>query len=82
MLGVFAIALAVGFSSFASAKRLDIYFYSLQTQQSWNSTSLDQTVSHYTKVTDDACIQSTNICTYVILNGQFVQYEQGTFVGD
>lgn len=81
MLGVFAVALAVGFSSFTSAKRATLYFYNQTTQQAWNS-SLDQTSSHYTQVSDDACQASTNVCTYVIVNGQFVQNEEGTFIGD
>ena len=81
-LGLMVGAMAIGFSAFTNAKShnlLTSYYYNAG-QQAWDSPSLDQTASHYsTTGGSSGCNSSSNICTYNIVSGKFVQSTEGTY---
>ncbi len=82
VLGLLVGAMAIGFSAFTNAhstKLLTSYYYNAG-EQPWNDPTLDQTPSHYSTVGGSSgCNSSSNICTYNIVSGKFVQSTEGTY---
>jgi hypothetical protein len=82
VLGLMVGAMAISFSAFTNAKShklLTSYYYNAG-QQAWNDPSLDQTASNYSTVGGSSgCNSSSNICTYNIEAGKFVQSTEGTY---
>jgi len=81
-LGLMVGAMAIGFSAFTNAKDRNLltsYYYNAG-QQAWNSPSLNQDASNYsTAGTGSGCNPSTNICTYNLVSGKFVQATEGSY---
>lgn len=80
--GIAAILVAgvMAFSFKPDAKRLGAYRYT-QLAQEWDST-LDQDVNHYALITSPgtvSCTESSKICTYDLVEGEYVQSTQGDF---
>ncbi|MEO7213904.1 hypothetical protein ABIB62_004557 [Mucilaginibacter sp. UYP25] len=80
--GLLVGAMAIGFSAFTTAKSAKFagaYYYNQAAQQPWGVTVADQTSSHYTMISGQtySCEQSSNICSYDLVGGKFVQNSKG-----
>lgn len=77
--------LVVGLSAFTGkdAKVVGTYYYNQPVQQTWspsNALPADQISTHYSEFTGSPdCQPSSNICTYELVSGKYVQSSQGTF---
>lgn len=84
-LGLVVGALAIGSSAFTSktVKYAGTYYYNQPSQQPWsnsNALPVDQASTHYTEFSDSPnCQISSNICTYELVGGKYVQSTKGTF---
>jgi hypothetical protein len=88
VLGLVVAVMAIGFSAFKSsadknAKFAGAYFYNQSTQQPWSSTGAlpaDQVSTHYSTYSGSpSCQTSSNICTYDLVGGKYIQVSKGTF---
>lgn len=81
--GIAAILVAgvMAFSFKPDPKRVGTYRYTQPTQQNWSATMLDQNASHYEPISAStaSCEPSDKICSYDLVNGEFVKSTQGDY---